>query len=48
LVSIIPTLGDDWSDEPSVFFMVILSEVLGSSEGRIGSPMKQDDREPFT
>ena len=26
VVSIIPTLGNDWSGEPAVFFMVILSD----------------------
>jgi len=26
VVGIIPTLGDDWSGEPAVFFMVILSD----------------------
>jgi hypothetical protein len=26
VVSIIPTLGDDWSGEPAVFFMVILAD----------------------
>ncbi|HYL38705.1 MAG TPA: hypothetical protein VEV17_22500 [Bryobacteraceae bacterium] len=26
VVSIIPTLGDDWMGEPSVFFMVILAD----------------------
>jgi hypothetical protein len=26
VVSVIPTLGDDWSGEPAVFFMVILSD----------------------
>ena len=26
VVDVIPTLGDDWSGEPSVFFMVILAD----------------------
>jgi hypothetical protein len=26
VVSIIPTLGEDWSGEPAVFFMVILAD----------------------
>jgi hypothetical protein len=26
VVSILPTLGDDWSGEPAVFFMVILTD----------------------
>ena len=26
MVSLIPALGDDWSGEPAVFFMVILSD----------------------
>ncbi len=32
VVSIIPTLGNDWSGEPAVFFMVILSDVASSRE----------------
>ena len=32
IVSIIPTLGDDWSGEPAVFFMVILSDAASGRE----------------
>jgi hypothetical protein len=32
VVSIIPTLGDDWSGEPAVFFMVILSDAASKRD----------------
>src|SRR5579863_7678873 len=32
VVSIIPTLGDDWSGEGAVFFMVILSDAASGRE----------------
>jgi hypothetical protein len=32
VVSIVPTLGNDWSGEPAVFFMVILSDAASKRE----------------
>jgi hypothetical protein len=32
VVSVIPTLGDDWSGEPAVFFMVILTDAATSRD----------------
>ncbi len=32
VVRVIPTLGDDWSGEPAVFFMVILSDAASKRD----------------
>ena len=32
VVSVIPTLGDDWSGEPAAFFMVILSDAASQRD----------------
>jgi hypothetical protein len=32
VVSIIPTLGNDWSGEPAVFFMVILADAASGRD----------------
>jgi hypothetical protein len=35
VVAIIPTLGNDWSGEPSVFFMVILSDATANRRDQL-------------
>jgi len=37
VVRIIPTLGDDWSGEPSVFFMVILADEATAHDRLLGA-----------
>ncbi len=36
VVSIIPTLGNDWSGEPAVFFMVILADAATQRDRLLG------------
>jgi len=35
VVRVIPTLGNDWSGEPAVFFMVILSDAASSRRDQL-------------
>lgn len=43
MVSVIPTLGDDWSGEPAVFFMVILADAATRRDqlGRISNQVSE-------
>jgi hypothetical protein len=43
VVSVIPTLGDDWSGEPAVFFMVILADAATRRDqlGRISNQVSE-------